>query len=75
MMKTEIMTVGNHQQQAEQQHLAQRHAEQAGQGERADAGNDHHDAALQPDGHGRCDPAVAVIADPLGQVRGRAARR
>ena len=74
MMATEIATVGNDQHHAAEQHLAQRDAEQAGQGEGADAGDREDDSALEADGHRGGHLGGAVLADLLGEVspqRGR----
>ncbi len=54
------------QDQAPQQHGAERYVQQRGEGECAHAGDDEDDAALQCDGHGDGHPRRPQVTDPAG---------
>ena len=71
MIATEIATVGITRITTEQQHLAERDAEQTGKRERADTGNREHDPAFEADRHRGRHPGGAVAADLLGEVAGQ----
>ena len=63
----------DHQDQPEDQHLAERHTEKSGEGEGADTGNHQHDAALQADGEGgghACGPDPADLRCEVAGERG-----
>jgi hypothetical protein len=65
---------GDDQQQAEQQHFAQRHVQEACQGEGCDAGNREDDAAFAGDGHGGGHACSAEFADFGCQLAGQRGR-
>ena len=74
MIPTEIVTVGIMRQNAEQQHLAQRHIEQPGQCQGSHAGHGHTMPHSREIAMAVAIRGSAVPADPLGKIAGQAER-